>query len=263
MGKIKLLKLVMIILCLTGYLTASAQSDYVVIPQGDTLKGGKVVFLNYGGDQKVQYTDQNKKRTIYTMKQVKAFQLNDEIYHLVKHNDRYAYLKLITFGYLSLYAYQMNDRQNWDGRYLYKRDGRGMEVPNIGFKKRMLEFLSDCEELSDDISGGDLGRGDLLELINKYNGCIEQRTALSGIAQQQKIISVQKAATWNELEDKVKSTENLNDKETVLEMISEARSKTEKGEKIPKFLVDGLTKSLEGNSELQNSLAEVLKAINQ
>lgn len=258
-----MLKLFTIIFCLTGHVTAFAQSDYIVLMQGDTLKGGKIAFLNYGADQKVQYTDENKKRTVYTMKEVRAFQLNNENFHLLKHLDRYAYLKLITTGYISLYAFQPDNQQNWDGRYLYKRDGKGMEVPNIGFKKKMVDFISECDELSTEVSNGDLGRNDLMEIINKFNACIEQRTVLSGLAQQQKIVSAQKAETWSELEDKVKSSEDFTDKESVLEMITEARAKTEKGEKIPKFLLDGLKKSIEGNTELQNLLTEVLKEIDQ
>jgi len=262
MRNIKMLKLLVIILCLTGYLTTSAQSDYIVLTLGDSLKG-KVAFLNYGIDQKVQFTDENKKRTVYTMKQVKAFQYNDEIYHLVKLNDRYSYLKLITSGYLSLYAFQLDNQQNWDGRYLFKRDGKGMEVPNIGFKKKMGEFVADCDELSMEISGGELGRNDLLDILKKYNSCIDQRTALIGMTQQQKIVSAEKANTWNELETKTKASDSLNDKEAVLEMIGEARSKTEKGEKIPKFLIDGLKRAFEGNLELENLLTEILKEIDQ
>jgi len=245
-----------------GYFTASSQSDYIVLTHGDTLTG-KVAFLNLGADQKVRLVDENKKKTVYSMRQVKAFQLNNEIYHLVKYIDRYAYLKLLEPGYLSLYASQPENQQNWDGRYLYKRDGKGMEVPNIGFKKKMAEFVVECDELSSEIEGRDLGRNDLLEIIKKYNTCIDQRTVLIGMTQQQKIVSAEKANTWNELEIKTKASDSLNDKEAVLEMIGEARSKTEKGEKIPKFLIDGLKRAFEGNLELENLLTEILKEIDQ
>lgn len=261
MTKSKMLNLFVLLICLVGYFTATAQADYIVLTQGDTLKGGKVVFLNYAADQKVQYTDEHKKRTVYTMKQVRAFQLNGEVYHLVKLIDRYAYLKLMVPGYLSLYAFQPDNQQNWDGRYLYKKDGRGLEVPNLGFKKKMLDFITECDELNAEITSGDLGRSDLIEIINKYNTCIDQRTALSGLVNQQKIASVQKASTWNELEEKVKALENLDEKESILEMISEARAKTERGEKIPKFILEGLKKSLDGNNELKSLLAEIVNEI--
>ncbi len=255
-------KLLVIALCLTGYFKAVSQTDYVVLTLGDTI-AGKVTFLNYGTDQKVQLSNDSKKKTVYTMRQVKAFQLNDEIYHLIKYIDRYVYLKLLSSGYLSLYAFQIDNQQNWDGRYLYKRDGKGMEVPNIGFKKKMQEFVAECDELSTEISNGQLGRNDLSEIIIKYNKCIDQRTTVNTQAHQQKIDLAEKANSWDELETRSKASDNLSDKETVLEMITEARSKTEKGEKIPKFLLDGLKKSLEGDAELYNLLTEVLKEIDQ
>lgn len=258
----KMLKLVLIILCLAGYLASSAQPDFVALTIGDTLTG-KVVYLNYGAEPKIQFTDNNKKKTIYSMKQVKGFRINNEDYQLVRNFDRYVYMKLLLGGYLSLYAYQMENQQTWDGRFLYKRDGKGMDVPNIGFKKKVMDFVSECDELSAEISNKDLGRNDLTEIINKYNSCIEQRTVLVGQVVQQKLEAKEKATTWNELETKVKSAEQLNDKETVLEMITEARAKTQKGEKIPRFLIDGLKKSLEGNADLHDLLVQVLKEIEQ
>jgi hypothetical protein len=252
-------QIILIFICLLGYSVSSAQvTDYIVLTQGDTLYG-KVSHFNYGVNQRVQLVDNTKKKTLYPMMQVKSFQIKEESFHLVKMHDKYAFMKLITPGYLSYYLFQIENQVTWDGRYLYLRDGRGLEVPNLGFKKRVGDFLSDCTEVSDKVTDGTLGRSELEEIITAYNACIGKRTDAKTIpAPQKPDVPVEKINAWNELESAVKEATELSDKETILEMIADIKSKTARGERIPNFLVDGLTKSLEGHNELTHLLSKAL-----
>jgi len=256
-------KLLAIILILAGYFTASAQLDYIVLVHGDTL-AGKVVFLNYHSDHKVQLTDKNNVKKTYTLLQVKAFKSNNNVYHLVRRPDQYVFMRVLQSGYLSLYAFQMDGQDTWNGRYLLKKDGNGQEVPTIGFKRRLYEFLYECPEVTNEIAEGNLNRGDLEEIINQYNLCIENRTNLKYRNQSQSKISpeVKGMNEWSNLEKAI-SNADISDKESILEMVSDARSKIERSEKLPKFLLDGLKKSLAGNQELSELLTLALTEIGE
>lgn len=236
-----------------GYGIVSAQTDYLVLTKGDTLYG-KVTHLNYGKEQKVQLIDSDDKKTVYSMLQVKGFQLKNESYHLIKMYDLYAYMKPETIGYLSLYSFQRENQVTWDGKFLFKVDGQGIEVPNLAFKKKMASFISECPELSEEVDAGTLSRKDLDEIISKFNECIDKRTSTLTHTPSVTQISNEELEAWNTLESNVRSTENLESKESILEMIAEVRSKTKRGEKIPNFIIDGLKKSL----DQQNHLLELL-----
>lgn len=251
--------ILLVILFMLGYGIVSAQTDYLVLTKGDTLYG-KVTHLNYGKDQKVQLIDSEDKKIVYSMLQVKSFQTKKELFHLIKMYEQYAYMKPESSGYLSLYSFQRENQVTWDGRFLHKRDGQGIEVPNLGFKKKMASFISECPELSEEVNAGTLSRKDLDEIISKFNACIDKRTSTVNNTPPLTQISTEELDAWNMLESAVRVTENLESKESILEMIAEVHSKTKRGEKIPNFIIDGLKKSL----DQQNHLLELLnKALNE
>ncbi|MBX2963605.1 MAG: hypothetical protein KF687_13925 [Cyclobacteriaceae bacterium] len=255
--KAALLPLSLILIGITLLSNANAQTDYIILSKGDTLKG-KVSYLGSNLNQRVQLTGEGKKKQVYEMLQVKAFQYNNEIYHLIRTTNRYTYMKLTEPGYLSLYAFQPENKQNWDGRYLFKRDGKGIEVPNIGFKKRMTDFLADDEELIAAIENGTLGRNDLSEIIVRYNTFINNKTQGISETYQKQQEATDKVGIWNTLEDAVNNSADLKDKEYVMEMIADAKAKVAKGDKLPRFIVDGLTKALTPHPELLSLLNEAL-----
>ena len=222
-------QILFIVVCLLGYYNSSSQPDYLVLVEGDTLHG-KVTHLNYGPEQKVLLADQDKKKTVYSMLQVKSFQMDGQIFHLLKMNDRYTYMKLAKPGYLSLYNFQMENQITWDGQFLFKRDGHGIEVPNIGFKKRIADFVSEFPDLAEDVRAGTYARKDLDEIITKYNTYIDLQSTLMTQNPDENKIAPEEFSAWNNLETAVRATEDLEEKENVLEMISEARAKSQRGE---------------------------------
>ena len=160
MQKKYFIQLFTVLICLIGFKMAFAQSDYVVFLQGDTLHG-EINYLNYGKDKRGQITHGEKNKNTYSMMQIKSFQMDNEQYHLIKMIDQYTFMKPVLLGYLSLYLFQFENQLTWDGQFLYRLDGEGTEVPNIGFKKRMGEFLSDCSALAEDVKEGKLGKKEL------------------------------------------------------------------------------------------------------
>lgn len=239
------------------YLTISAavaQTDYVVTIKGDTIRG-KTKFASYGMEQSVQLTTADKKKTTYTILKTRAFSNRGEIYHPVRTDKGFKYMKLIKGGYLSLYAFQMTNQTAWDGRYLQKRDGSSMEVPNLGFKKYMTKFLSDCPEIESRFEAKEFSKTDVIEIVDVYNDCLQNITmAKQGNAPE----TTQKLAPWNELEQAVQSAADFDGKTTALEMISEIKTKVERKEKIPGFLSDGLKNSLRDQASLKELLDKAL-----
>src|SRR5687768_16695396 len=143
---IKLLFSLIITFASTAAIAQDAQ-DYIVTLQGDTIKGD-VRALAYGSERKVQITEPGKKKVVHPFYKVKSFSINGEVFQPVKGPNGYAFMKPIKVGYLSLYAFQNENQTSYDGMFLLKKDGTGIEVPNLTFKKGMRNFLDDCPEIA-------------------------------------------------------------------------------------------------------------------
>jgi hypothetical protein len=242
-----------------GALTLSAQdNDFLVTVKGDTVKG-KLRILATDYDRQVQVTTVARKKSNYSILQIRKFSLDGEQYEPVKLGQAYVFMKLVKEGYLSLYAFQMERQMTYEGRYLRKRDGQGIEVPNLGFKKNMAKFMEECPSITNKISAGDLGRSDLNTIIDEYNSCIATNTlsVAKSPTLTQPAVANESASQWVMLEEKVKAS-NLSTKNDALEMIADIRNKLSRGEKIPKFLSEGLKTSLAGDQQLLDMLTLAL-----
>lgn len=254
-----MVQILFLLVCLLGYTISSAQSDYVVTTKGDTIYG-KVKYLNYGFDKKVQVI--NDKKNVYTILQTTGFMLDNEIYHTVRSAQGYAYMKVLKTGYLSLYAFQQPNQTSWDGTLLSKKDGRSMEVPNIGFKKNLKKFLIECPTVTDRIDSGELGKSEISEIVDAYNQCIDLNTknqALSTPSEQKE--NAIKLSSWDQLEADVKNLGDFEGSKDALEMIQDIKSKIGKGEKVPNFLTEGLKETLKNQSSIQATLEKALQEI--
>lgn len=241
----------------------SAQ-DYLVTATGDSLSG-TIKMLNYGVDKKVQIAQEGKKKEVYPLFKVKAFSIASEIYQPVKGPNGYVFMKLLKKGYLSLYAFQPQNQNNYDGLYLLKRDGDGMEVPNLTFKKSMKRYLDDCPTVADKIESDVLNKRDINEIVDQYNQCVMNRSNLIAkpAAQAPTAPSVsaersEKVGIWEALESKVQGAD-LADKENALDMIAEIKNKVNSNQRVPNFLIEGLKAALGDTfkTELDAALASL------
>jgi len=239
---------------------ANAQ-DYVVTTKGDTLTG-KVKPLNFGPDKKVQVTDENKKKTTLAIFQTKAFSLKGETYNPVRTTDKgYVFMKLNKAGYLSIYNFQLENQTNYDGVYLLKKDGHGIEVPNLSFKKMLTRFLADCPIVADRVDNGELGKKDLETIVDEYNHCIDNKSHVQQVALAAKEEQLKGSATWTALEDKVNAQADFPEKANALDMIREIKNKVSKNEKVPNFLTEGL-KNAVAETPLKDDVYNALKQLN-
>lgn len=238
----------------------STAQDYVVTAKGDTVKGKVKIFVN-ALDKRVQVIQPDKKRITFTILQVRGFISDGEYFQPVKYSDTYMFMKLLKQGYLSLYAFQMKGQLTYDGRYLLKMDGQGIEVPNLGFKRNMTRFLNECAELAAQIEEGKHGYSDLDQIIDLFNECINTKTiAQSSNAVKENTVAPINLEQWNTLETKVQNS-SIQEKNDALDMIKDIKNKIEKGEQVPKFLIEALKSALKNDDALTADLAKVLEKL--
>ncbi|HTF19747.1 MAG TPA: hypothetical protein VK658_16860 [Chryseolinea sp.] len=242
----------------TGLHRLEAQ-DYLLTSKGDSI-AGQVKPLLYGTEKKVQVTNANKKKEVYSIFQVRRYRFHDELFEPIKGPDGFTFMKLEKSGYLSLYSYQLPNQVTFEGTYLMRRDGKGMDVPNISFKKSMKAYLKDCSVVVDRIDKGELTRKNLNEIIDTYNQCIQNNTINHEEVAATQVVQAKSMGAWGELENQVKAASDFDGKPNALEMIQEIKGKIERSEKIPNFLIDGL-KGVLKDEAFQPALANALKEI--
>lgn len=251
----------LVLLFLIGFfscLETQAQKDYLITLRGDTLYG-LVQLLNYSNTETVQVFDGNKKQTFNPV-QAREFRLENEIYRPLKNGDRYQFMKLIQDGFLGLYLYRVDRQMTYDGRFLHRRDGRYLDVPNIGFKKKMTDFLSECESVVEKINAGDLGRLQLELIVTEFNHCISNITATT-VSNRNMIQEGPEIAAVNKLIDNISSGEDFPDKSDIMAMLNDIKAKLGRGEKIPGYLKEALKNSLSGKSLFEADLNNLLEKI--
>lgn len=250
-----------IVIFMMSALCTQAQDpkDYVITSKRDTLVGDVKPIL-YGSEKKVQVTTADRKKTTLVITQTTAYVYKGERFEPVRTDKGYTFMKVIRPGYLTLYAFQMENQMTFDGLYLVKRDGTRTEVPNLSFKKVMTRFLADCSSVSTRIDQGDLNKKDLNEIVDEYNLCINARTQDASAAMSRRQETAKKTSSWDVLEDKVKAEADFNGKKDALDMIAEIKNKIARAEKVPNFMLEGLKSSLTQPS-LKESLDAALKEV--
>ncbi len=241
------IQILLLLILLLAYQCVQAQ-DHVVTAVGDTLHG-KVRLLNYGPDKKVQLTSEGKKKETLSMMQVRSVSFDGDIYQPQRGPAGYAFMKVVTPGFLSLYAFQRENQTTYDGLLLAKKDGTSIEVPNLGFKKVMARFLSDCEPVQTKIENGTFGRTDLDKIIIAYNECLDNKSDAPAVVDAPRTEPMKDAPpALTQLDEKLKAHPEFAGKADALDMLTEIRKKVARSEKVPNFLIEGLKDALKDTS---------------
>lgn len=243
------------ILCLFGF-SAIAQNDYAVTTKGDTLYG-KIVFQQLGKVEQVQVKGEKKRQTISAI-QVRMVKVGEKVYLPVQYAEGVQMMEVVKDGYLSLLAFQPQGNMNYDGRLLKLRTGAVLEVPTIGFKKRVSEFLSDDVDLATRIKDGNLDRKDLDSIIVEYNIFIDKNTKASNLQTETEIKQAPKLEVLNTLINSIKGS-SLDSKTETLEMLTELKEKISDGKAIPLYLSNALKENLKSEQDWIRKLESVLQ----
>lgn len=226
------------------FLLNSKAQDFVVTTKGDTLTGELKLFT-LGPDKKVVV--KGKEKIVVPILQTRIVQFKGDTFKPVRSPRGYQYMKVIKSGYLSLFGYQGENQSSFDSQFLQKLDGSSLDVPNLSFRKMMVNYLSDCPAISTKIDNGDLGKSDLLTIVEEYNACIQQKTeqlvTTKPTSEESSSASII-LKKWTDFEERMNTAEPFEGKEEAQEMIREVQLKLRRGEKVPKFIVEGLKNSL-------------------
>lgn len=244
--------ILLLILMLVVYHCSHAQ-DYVVPLRGDTIYGS-VRPTGTGAGQRVLVTPEEGKKQSFGVVEVRQFKFKDEVYRPVKGLDGYTFMKLLRDGYLALYAFQPPNQSSYDGRFLLRKDGSGMEVPNLTFKKSLSKFLGDCPAVIAKVEAGELNKRDLEAIVDEYNNCVTKNT--TNVA-----VEIQKLNPLDALEQKVKGKEEFAGRSDALDMIAEIKKKVQAREKVPNFMLEGLKNALSSQTDLTTELDTALKEL--
>ena len=264
MKSFSIIHIFFLLLFLLAYQCTYAQ-DYVITTKGDSI-AGTTKILNFGDQWKVQVTQADKSKSVFNVLQVKTFTNAGEPYRPVKFNGGFTFMKVIKNGYLSLLAFQRPDQTSFDGEYLLKADGNGMEVPNLNFKKAMSKFLIECKPVSKKLVEHVYGRNELAIIIDEYNACIQNQSitpSTPSLNSPKPVLSEETKSllqTWNELSLKVKQHEAFEGQQDATEMIAEVQDKLNNNQRIPKFLSEGLMDVLK-DTDLKSDLETALNGL--
>ena len=229
-----------------------AQNNFVVTSKLDTIFG-KPRILSYDLIDRVQI-EVNKKKESFTALQVLSVTIDSQVYKPVRYEKKIFLMKLLKSGYLSLYAFPIDSRINFDGRFLTKLDGTSMEVPNLSFKKFMGNYLNDCSTIVSKIKSGDLSKKDLYKIIDEYNICIID-------ANKDKMIPSsevnEKSVAITNLIGRIEA-EDFTSKKDALDLLKDIQNKVSNNEPVPNYLTDGLKSYLAGTPALTEDLNALL-----
>ncbi|MDH5380663.1 MAG: hypothetical protein OEW75_07425, partial [Cyclobacteriaceae bacterium] len=190
------------------------------------------------------------------------FSRDGEIYHTIKFGEKYTYMKLIKEGYLSLYTARYDNSSDFSISIFKKMDGEVIEIPNIGFKKYLSEFLSECSDVQSGILNGTYKRKDLDIIQEEFNNCIEEKTQLINNTESKTDSEPDLSnPKLDELISKITSAINNSDienKSDVLEIIDAINKRKQSGESIPNYLSNSLVNELEGHEKLTELADELI-----
>ena len=239
---------------------ALAQSDYLITLKSDTVKGD-LRILSYDQLDRVQVSN-NSKKEMFKALDILTLNIGNEFYKPVQIEKSIRLMKIIKTGYLSLYAYRIDNQVTYDGRYLVKLNGDVMEMPNLGFKKIMASFLEDCSELSEKLKKGDLGKGNTDEIIDQYNVCVTKEkpgmTIVPELASPPESLAAanQKEAIQN-LMNKIKEL-NFTTKEDALDILRDIETKVKRNDTVSNYLIEGLQSTLKDQPTLSEDLVKLI-----
>ncbi len=242
---------------LLGSWSVQAQ-DYVVTPKNDTIQG-KADILTYDIYDRVEVKE-GKKKVHFTAMQVKALVIKNEIYHTVRIEKGYRFLKLTSPGYVSRYLAQSTSGA-YDIEYLVRRDGSAIQVPNFSFKKVMGNFLSDCSTIQKKIEKDELNRKKLDQLLREYNLCIENQTQTAVLTTP--IVSAEDPLLIAiiSLRSKLEMNPGFPSKKDALDLLGDLSGKVRNKQPVPNYLSEGLKDYLKDIPAYQADLDNIISLL--
>ena len=253
------------ILSLISVNPAFAQlEDYLVTAKRDTLYGKVYINFRKGKLQTATVKNDDGKKIYQVYQVLEIHKVDSTIYEAKKILDKYQFAKLVKPGYVGYYLYSQEEvtADKFNLQVLIRADGDYVTFSNMAFKKRVSEFLADCEAVKVNFEDGKYKIKDLDQILDDYNDCIDVRTKDRMILTQGNITTTEENTTKitevDSLIASVKATEKLPNQSEVVDMLNDVRQKLSNNEALPGYLVGALKGALENNDDL---LAQLMKIV--
>ncbi len=241
----------------------------IITMRGDSLSGTYEIGKR-GDSEIVELVEANGKKRKLKLFDVKYIRTADsEIIEPIKLENRYTFGKLISRGYLSLYAIKGEySKSGFGEKVLVKLDGTSAVVPGaLGFRKAMSRFLSDCPEVSQKIRDKKLSKNDLDTIIEQFNTCItgasaslKPTSAIPTVSPALDATDSEEVQTQiNDFKTLLKYSEKVENKEDVSDMFNDLTEKVSAGKPVPNYLRKLLLSAVNRDDKLKKIVESLLK----
>ncbi len=243
---------------LFNWVIAQEQKDFVVTIQGDTLYG-KIKLIHGGKLDRVQINADGKKNG-YTSVQVNEILFNNDRFHPVELGGNIKLMKLLKYGFLSLYGYRIENEVGYSGRVLRKIGGAYIDIPVLTFRSALASFISECEPLSEKVKRRELGRDELEQVVIEYNQCLNQKTEVVYQQVKTKVSQGNIRTRLLAFARKVELSDLIN-KSDVTDVLNDMMARVESNQAIPKYQAQALKDFVQDQKEFEQDLNELLRMI--
>lgn len=247
---------VLLFFTLQGY----AQTDYVITTQQDTIHGKIEILLPADTHEEISIQTDGENRKLKAFQFIE-FTKDSTLYRAVKLTNLYRIMKVEKDGYLSLLTFRPDGNYTFGAKYLQKKTGEGIEVPTLLFKKVMMDFLRDCNEVAEKIDDKTYKKNDLDEIVSAYNKCISGQTqALYSDIPKQETMKSPASKKLEQLRDKLKDVDQsqVADLQVLLRDIAQ---KLAKGEDVPSYMISALKEQSTKVTSLRDEISELAELL--
>jgi len=255
---------------------AYAQDDYVVTRVGDTIIGSIIIHQNSNSNiDQLSLDIKDSKRRHFKATDLRSFWSDSKLFRIVKYMGRYQFMEVQMDGYLSLLRFRAKGEVLYNGKLLHKLDGSQLEVPRLGFRKLMVNFLTECPNVVHKLEEKEYKLSNLKTVIEEYNVCIDNQsgnnstqavsveddnkpdvTFDSGGRDQQ---SSAVLTMLEEIKSKFQSTDN--ESADFNSVYADLRQKIIDGEAIPKYLISALKDSVSRYEEVVGMVEGLIESL--
>lgn len=242
------------------FTTASYAQDYVITVQKDTIYGDVEILLPDQFNEELSVTVDGDKKRLKSFQILEAY-TDSTIYHPAKVQNKYRILELIEGGYLSLYLYRADESYDFNTSYLLKSTTEGMIVPNISFRKRVTDFVSECPEVVAKLEDKTYKKNDLGQIVKDYNICLEQQTQKK-FSEQDPTINESDKSTLN-LVLGIQQKLNSSADDELNTLLNDIKQKVKSGGAVPGYLISALKEQTKSIDSIKNEVEQLLKALSK
>ena len=256
---IKLLSLALMFAVITSEQSWAQEEEvegYVAKVNYDTIYGKVSLHIRKGQLQQVSVKNDDGRENFQVYQVLGCRTEDGSIYHTKKILGKYQFAKLVYPGYASYYYYTTEEMttESFTEPVLIKPDGEYVTFSALAFRKRVSEFLGDCEAVKLKIENGEYKRKDLEKILDDYNSCISSQTEMRALAKAGKpslsgdeMANVEK---FSRFINKVAVNKEFNGDEELMEMLNDVKEKLSTKAPIPGYLSGAITDKLKDHQTL-------------